>query len=177
MLFNQDYVYNVFGKTLSDNVHPLGSYYLADIRRGAPIGQAVRAAFFYLSTVDVTLEAVSDFDLSTATLLPANSGYTAATRTFDWTPTLDQAGKAYTFRVKATDNQQNSYEEEFNWGYSSPAAEVNTNQFSIRWSGKVTPAFTEKYTFYTLSDDGVRLWINDRLLIDDWTEHSADPIY
>lgn len=44
--------------------------------------------------------------------------------------------------------------------------------FSLRWSGNVQPKFGEEYTFYTVTDDGVRLWVNDELLIDDWTSHA-----
>ena len=35
----------------------------------------------------------------------------------------------------------------------------------------VQPRFSETYTFYTLSDDGVRLWVNNQLIIDNWTDH------
>ena len=35
------------------------------------------------------------------------------------------------------------------------------------------PRFSESYTFYTSSDDGVRLWVNNRLLIDNWTDHGS----
>jgi hypothetical protein len=45
--------------------------------------------------------------------------------------------------------------------------------FSVRWQGKIQPQFSQTYTFSTVSDDGVRLWVNDRLLIDDFTEHAA----
>lgn len=48
-----------------------------------------------------------------------------------------------------------------------------TKQFySLRWSGKITAPFSEKYTFYTVTDDGARLWINGAKLIDDWTSHA-----
>lgn len=47
------------------------------------------------------------------------------------------------------------------------------SQFSARWSGEVQPEFSEEYTFHTLSNDGVRLWIDGRQVIDNWTEHST----
>jgi hypothetical protein len=62
---------------------------------------------------------------------------------------------------------------DFNWGTGSPASEVPNNRFSVRWTGQVEPLYSETYTFYTVSDDGVRLWVNDQLLIDNWTDHSA----
>src|SRR5204863_1549728 len=29
----------------------------------------------------------------------------------------------------------------------------------------------DNYTFYAISDDGVRLWVNNQLVIDDWNAH------
>ena len=49
---------------------------------------------------------------------------------------------------------------------------VSHTQFSARWTGLVEPEFSEEYTFYTRSNDGVRLWIDDRLVIDNWTDHA-----
>jgi hypothetical protein len=46
--------------------------------------------------------------------------------------------------------------------------------YSLRWTGKIVPAFSEIYTFYTVADDGVRLWVNNKLLIDDWTTHAPE---
>ena len=61
----------------------------------------------------------------------------------------------------------------FEWGYGSPAPVIDANSFSVRWTGRVLAQFTETYRFFTRSDDGVRLWVNDRLLIDDWTHHAT----
>jgi len=44
-------------------------------------------------------------------------------------------------------------------------------QFSVRWTGKISPQQTGKYKFFTISDDGVRLWIDGNLMIDDWNTH------
>jgi len=49
---------------------------------------------------------------------------------------------------------------------------VSHTQFSARWTGLIEPEFSEDYTFYTRSNDGVRLWIDDKLVIDNWTDHS-----
>jgi hypothetical protein len=67
----------------------------------------------------------------------------------------------------------------FNWGDpGSPDPSVAVDQFSARWTGEVEAAFTETYTFYTTSDDGVRLWVNGVQVVDSWvdqspTEHSG----
>ncbi len=58
-----------------------------------------------------------------------------------------------------------------NWGTGSPAAGVDADSFSIRWTGQVAPAYSETYTFQALSDEGVRVWVDGQLIIDDWTPH------
>ena len=60
----------------------------------------------------------------------------------------------------------------YNWGTGSPnQPEVGNDDFAMRWIGLVTPDYSETYTFYTNSDDGVRLWINGNQIIDNWTNH------
>lgn len=61
----------------------------------------------------------------------------------------------------------------FNWGNGSPAAEIQADTFSAHWTGLIKPAYSETYTFYTTSDDGVRVWINDVLLIDKWINQGS----
>ncbi|HET6381812.1 MAG TPA: PA14 domain-containing protein, partial [Armatimonadota bacterium] len=62
---------------------------------------------------------------------------------------------------------------EFYWGYDdSPSPRLPIGgDWSIRWTGKVEARYSETYTVYAVADDGVRLWINHKLLIDDWTLH------
>jgi hypothetical protein len=60
----------------------------------------------------------------------------------------------------------------FNWGYGPPDPSVDADNFAVRWTGEVEAAFTEFYTFYTTTDDGVRLWVDDDLIIDEWGEQS-----
>ena len=52
----------------------------------------------------------------------------------------------------------------FQWGVGGPATGVAADTFSIRWSGRLTPAFTEAHTFFVTADDGFRLWIDDALV-------------
>lgn len=56
----------------------------------------------------------------------------------------------------------------FTWKSASPASGVSGTTFSVRWSGLVKPYTTETYTFITKNNDGVRLWVNGKLLIDSW---------
>jgi len=59
----------------------------------------------------------------------------------------------------------------FNWGNASPAPAIAVDHFSARWTGQVEALFTQTYTFFTTSDDGVRLWVNGQQLINNWTDH------
>jgi glucose/arabinose dehydrogenase len=61
---------------------------------------------------------------------------------------------------------------DFTWGTGGPAAGIAADTFSARWVGTVQPAATGTYTFFTESDDGVRLWVNGQQLVSNWTDHS-----
>ncbi|MHC4701309.1 MAG: PA14 domain-containing protein [Planctomycetota bacterium] len=61
---------------------------------------------------------------------------------------------------------------DFNWGNpGGPDPLVGDDQFSARWTGQVEAVFAETYTFYTNSDDGVRLWVDGQQLVNNWTNH------
>lgn len=64
----------------------------------------------------------------------------------------------------------------FNWGTGKPASVTQSNTFSVRWSGNLRAQTTEPYTIYLRTDDGVRLWINDQLVIDRWVNQSATEV-
>ncbi|MEU5211119.1 alpha-L-fucosidase [Streptomyces sp. NPDC020742] len=53
----------------------------------------------------------------------------------------------------------------------SPDPTIPAEHFSTRWTGSVQPRFDETYTFTTVSDDTVRLWIDGRLVIDSSSPH------
>lgn len=61
---------------------------------------------------------------------------------------------------------------DFDWGVGSPDALVPVNLFSVRWTGELIPALSGEHMFETVSDDGVRLWVDNALVIDNWTEHA-----
>jgi len=73
-----------------------------------------------------------------------------------------------TFVLSRTDPEIN-----FNWpDGTAPDPLVGDDNFSVRWTGEIEAAFTETYTFYTNSDDGVRLWVDGKQLVDNWTNHT-----
>ena len=64
---------------------------------------------------------------------------------------------------------------DFNWGDpGSPDPAVSEDNFSVRWTGEVEAGYTETYTFYAKTDDGVRLWVGGKQLADSW---ETVPIY
>jgi glucose/arabinose dehydrogenase len=92
---------------------------------------------------------------------PGGSGNGLAATYYD---NMDFTGTAVTRIDQAVD---------FTWGSGAPAPGIGSDTFSVRWTGQVAPPFTETYTFYTVSDDGVRLWVNGRQLVNRWTNHAA----
>lgn len=61
----------------------------------------------------------------------------------------------------------------FNWGTGSPDPLIGKDTFSVRWMGQLQAVKAGNYTLRTFSDDGVRLWINGALVINNWTIHSG----
>jgi hypothetical protein len=59
---------------------------------------------------------------------------------------------------------------DFDWGVASPDPGVTADRFTARWTGSVQAAYSETYTFAVTSDDGVRLWVDNQLLIDRWVD-------
>lgn len=60
----------------------------------------------------------------------------------------------------------------FDWGGGSPDPAIDPDTFSARWEGSIVPRYSETYTFYAGSDDGVRLWVNGQLVVDNWYDRA-----
>ncbi len=61
---------------------------------------------------------------------------------------------------------------DFDWASGPPAAGIAADTFSVRWVGSVQVPTTGTYTFFTQSDDGVRLWVNGQQVVNNWTDHA-----
>ena len=61
----------------------------------------------------------------------------------------------------------------FAWSTASPGPGVGSDQFSVRWTGLVEATASGNFQFQTRASDGVRLWINGNLVIDDWNNNST----
>ena len=60
----------------------------------------------------------------------------------------------------------------FDWGAGSPAG-ISNDLFKARFTGYVQSLDSGKYTFYVTADDGIRLWVNNQLIIDKWIDQGA----
>jgi beta-glucosidase len=60
---------------------------------------------------------------------------------------------------------------DFHWGDGSYKDGEPVDHFSARWTGYFVPPSEDDYKFYVSADDGVRLYIDNALVIDDWKKH------
>ncbi len=61
----------------------------------------------------------------------------------------------------------------FNFAKNPLPETIKSTTCSVRWTGSVRAAYTETYTFYTTSDEGIRLWVDHKLLVDNWMRHTS----
>ncbi len=96
----------------------------------------------------------------TPTPVPTGNGLTGLyfpNRTLSGAPTLARIDPAVNFI----------------WATGAPSPALPSNNFSVRWTGYVMPQYSQQYTFYTQSDDGVRVWVNGIRIINNWTDHGS----
>jgi beta-glucosidase len=60
---------------------------------------------------------------------------------------------------------------DFHWGNGSYKDGEPVDHFSARWTGYFVPASEDDYKIYVSADDGIRLYIDNVLVIDDWKKH------
>ncbi len=89
-----------------------------------------------------------------------------------WTNTSALAFTNISFNTAATLTRTDAVVN-YNWSTNGPDPSIGQTNFIASWTGSVQPQYSETYTFTTVADDGVRLWVNGQLLIDDWNTHSS----
>ncbi len=66
--------------------------------------------------------------------------------------------------------QRDDPEINFNWGAGSPRSDIPADNFSVRWTRRLKFNQPGRYRFRADSDDGVRMWVDGRLVIDGWRD-------
>ena len=56
----------------------------------------------------------------------------------------------------------------FTWVGRSPAPGVDQSYYSVRWTGKLLAPASGRYTFYAKVDDGIRIWVGNKNVMDVW---------
>jgi hypothetical protein len=142
----------------------------AAVTFGAPNALSTSAAFQVPGTYTIRLSAfdgqvTSSDDLVVVVAAPAGSGTGLLAQYFN------DAGSGVYFTALALTRTDPVVD--FDWASAAPDPAVQADNFSVRWSGQVLAPVTGSYTFTTSSDDGVRLYVNGQLLIDNWTDHAV----
>ena len=57
---------------------------------------------------------------------------------------------------------------DFDWAEAAPIPQLGRTDFSIRWTGVLTPMVTGDYQLGATADDGYRLYVDDKLIAEDW---------
>jgi beta-glucosidase len=55
-------------------------------------------------------------------------------------------------------------------GEMAAAASLGGDDFAVRWSGQVLPPVSGRYEFEVAANDGLRLWLDGKLLLDEWSD-------
>lgn len=61
----------------------------------------------------------------------------------------------------------------FDWGDNAPDSSLGKDNFSVRWSGKLIAPKSGRYKLSLMSDDGSRLYIDNKQVIDNWGDHAV----
>jgi len=64
----------------------------------------------------------------------------------------------------------------FDWGGGGPGNGVPDDRFSVIWE-RSTYVKAGTYRFYAMSDDGVRVFVDGHLIIDQWNEHPTQSYF
>ncbi len=67
---------------------------------------------------------------------------------------------------------RDDYDVRFNWYGGSPGEGISDDRFSVRWERNVY-FDGSTYRFEATVDDGIRVYVGDKLIIDSWREQPA----
>jgi beta-glucosidase len=63
---------------------------------------------------------------------------------------------------------------DFDWDYGSPDPKVDKDNFSVRWTGKLVPSTSDNYVLLFRGDEGYRVFINDKPVLDRWPDNGTN---
>jgi len=143
-----------------------------------------------------TLAGTSATTTFTDSGLAASTSYTYTVKAFDAAANLSAASTAVPVSTSAATAQAGLLGEyydntdftnlkltrvdqqiDFGWYSKAPASSMGVDDFSIRWTGQLVAQTSGKFTLSTWSGDGVRVWFNGALIIDDWGNHAPKQDY
>lgn len=58
---------------------------------------------------------------------------------------------------------------DFDWGDTNPMHSIPKDRFSVRWEGNFDFPEDGYYQFKGFADDGIRVWVDDELIINQWS--------
>ncbi|MDD5423833.1 MAG: glycoside hydrolase family 3 C-terminal domain-containing protein [Candidatus Omnitrophica bacterium] len=62
----------------------------------------------------------------------------------------------------------------FVWGGNGPESNIPSDGFSVRWTAKLVPPKTAEYEISLMSDDGSRLYLDGKEIIENWRDHGEE---
>jgi beta-glucosidase len=123
----------------------------------AALGDKVRVDF---APGEITPDGLEIIPAAALTPPPGHAGHGLLAEYFVGT---ERAGTPKLVRVDAT--------VDFHWELAAPGPGIPEDRFSARWTGKLTPPKSGVYALALRSDDGSRLYIDGKLVVDDWGDH------
>ncbi len=97
-----------------------------------------------------------------STMLYANEAHTLHGLKAEYFNNIDLKGEPVLKRTDASVN--------FVWAFAGVTPQLKQN-YSVRWTGYISPAETADYLLGFTGQDGYRVWVNGEKLVDDWTPH------
>jgi beta-glucosidase len=85
----------------------------------------------------------------------------------EYFPNLNFSGEPV---IDRTDSRIN-----FDWAVSESERHGLPREFTVRWTGMILTNSSSLHVFQARADSGVRVYLDDKLIIDDWADHAAHP--
>lgn len=156
-------------QTKTATTGPGGTYSFSGLTQGAGYTVTPMKSNYAMAARSLTFNHLvgSQNGNFTASTIPASSGTGLRGEYFDTGYDWKSVFLPAYYKTSRTDATINTGD---NWRLMSKPAGIGSERFAVRWTGLIEPKYSEDYTFTVDADDGVRLWVNDQLLIDDWKQ-------